>query len=170
MELFDVVDKNRQPMNKTLPRGCTLKENEFNVGIEVWILDNENNLLITQRSELKSHPLEWECPGGCCLAGETSTQTALREIQEEVGLAITKSDLQYLDTHLYKYQFVDIYTIKLNFKISDLKLQESEIKDAQIVTFEKFIKMYNENKVVQSVFDRFNLIKNKLSEQYNINL
>lgn len=166
MELFDVVDKNRQPLNKTLPRGCTLKENEFNTGVEVWILDNDNKLLVTQRSELKSHPLEWECPGGCCLAGETSIETAVREIGEEVGLNISTSDLTFLDTHLYKYQFVDIYTIKCNFKISDLKLQESEIRDAKIVSFNEFIEMANDGKIVKSVFDRFNLIKEYFIKSY----
>lgn len=168
MEFFDVVNKDRKPLNKILPRGCVLKENEFNVGVEVWILNNENNLLITQRSALKSHPLQWECPGGCCLAGEDSIQTAIREIKEEIGLNISNLDLTFLDTHLYKYQFVDIYTAKLNFSISDLTLQESEINDAKIVSFKQFIEMANSQAVVQSVLDRFDIIKNKLCNKYDI--
>ena len=32
MEYFDVVDKNRNFLNKKLPRGSKLQENEFNVG------------------------------------------------------------------------------------------------------------------------------------------
>ena len=162
MEFFDVVDKNRKPMNKVLPRGSKLKDDEFNVGVEVWILDKDNNLLITQRSQLKSHPLEWECPGGCCLAGENSIETATREIKEEIGITLLASDLKLLDTHLYKYQFVDIYMTKIDFSISDLVLQETEINDAKIVSFNEFIQMANEGQVVKSVFDRFNLIKKYL--------
>lgn len=162
MEFFDVVDKNRKPMNKVLPRGSKLKDDEFNTGVEVWILDKDNNLLITQRSQLKSHPLEWECPGGCCLAGENSIETATREIKEEIGITLLASDLKLLDTHLYKYQFVDIYMTKIDFSISDLVLQETEINDAKIVSFNDFIQMANEGQVVKSVFDRFNLIKKYL--------
>ena len=162
MEFFDVVDKNRKPINKVLPRGCELKDDEFNVGVEVWILDKDNNLLITQRSELKSHPLQWECPGGCCLAGETSIQTAIREMEEEIGLTFLASDLKFLDTHLYKYQFVDIYLTKRDIDISNLKLQKEEVSNAKKVSLNEFVQMANEGQIVKSVFDRFNLIKDFL--------
>ena len=41
MELFDVVDKNRKPLGYTKPRGDKLEDNEYNVGIEVWIFNNK---------------------------------------------------------------------------------------------------------------------------------
>ena len=59
MEYFDVVDINKNKINKILPRGTTLHEGEYNVGVEVWIINSNNELLITQRSPLKSHPLQW---------------------------------------------------------------------------------------------------------------
>lgn len=162
MEFFDVVDKNRKPMNKVLPRGCELKDDEFNTGVEVWILDKDNNLLITQRSKLKSHPLKWECPGGCCLAGETSIQTAIREMEEEIGITLLPSDLKLLDTHLYKYQFVDIYIARHDVDISNIELQKEEVCDVKKVSLNEFLQMANKGQIVKSVLDRFNLIKDYL--------
>ena len=55
MEYFDVVDKNRVQLNYKKMRDEKLEENEFNTGVEMWIINN-NKILMTQRSEQKSHP------------------------------------------------------------------------------------------------------------------
>ena len=49
MEYFDLLDKNRNFMNKILPRGTKLKSGEFNQGCEVFILLQNNKILLTQR-------------------------------------------------------------------------------------------------------------------------
>ena len=59
MEYFDVLDKDRNFLNKTYVRGTKLNEEEFNAGVEIFITSN-NKLLLSQRCLLKSHPLEWE--------------------------------------------------------------------------------------------------------------
>ena len=58
MEYFDVYDKNRIPLNYKKVRGEVLLENEFNTGVEVWIT-NDNKILMTKRSLLKSHHGQW---------------------------------------------------------------------------------------------------------------
>jgi 8-oxo-dGTP pyrophosphatase MutT (NUDIX family) len=46
-------------------------------------------LLLTRRaSGLRSHRAQWALPGGRCDAGETQVQAALRELREELGLAL----------------------------------------------------------------------------------
>ena len=163
MEYFDVVDINKNKTNKVLPRGSTLQEGEYNVGVEVWIINSNNELLITQRSPLKSHPLQWEIPGGCLVAGETSVEGAIRELEEEIGLNINVDNLHFITTHLYKYQHVDIFTVKLDVSLSELTLQNEEISDARLVSISEFLKLNSENQIVPSVFERYNLIKNFLS-------
>ena len=113
MEYFDVLDKNRNFINKTLPRGAEMNEGEFNQGSEVFIILPYNRLLITQRSELKSHPLMWEAPGGCTIAGENTLETSIREMNEEIGLSLKSKDFKLISTQLYKYPQIDIYIIVL---------------------------------------------------------
>ncbi|MGD9832333.1 MAG: CoA pyrophosphatase [Piscinibacter sp.] len=49
-------------------------------------------LLLTRRSEsLRSHAGQWALPGGRIDGGETPEQAALRELEEEVGLALDAS-------------------------------------------------------------------------------
>jgi 8-oxo-dGTP pyrophosphatase MutT (NUDIX family) len=50
---------------------------------------DETALLLTRRaSGLRSHRAQWALPGGRCDAGETQIQSALRELREELGLAL----------------------------------------------------------------------------------
>jgi len=50
---------------------------------------DETSLLLTRRaSGLRAHRAQWALPGGRCDAGETQIQAALRELHEELGLAL----------------------------------------------------------------------------------
>ncbi len=161
MEYFDVVDANRDNLNYTKRRGDELLENEYNVGIEVWIFNN-NKLLMTKRSLNKSHPGEWEVPGGCSQTEETSIDTLVREIKEEIGITLTNKDYTYLDTELYKKQFVDIYKSNIEIDINKVVLQEDEVMDINFFTKEEFLKLTKTNMVVASVYNRYKRIEDKL--------
>ena len=162
MEYFDVYDINRHKLNYTKMRGEELLSNEYNVGVEIWIFNN-HKLLMTKRSINKSHPLEWEVPGGCSIVNETSLDTLIRELKEELGIIITKNDCEYLKTTVYKQQFVDIYTSNLEINLHKVNLQEDEVSDVAFFTKEEFLKLAKDNKIVKSVVDRYNLIKDKLN-------
>ncbi|MGY3132028.1 8-oxo-dGTP pyrophosphatase MutT (NUDIX family) [Bradyrhizobium sp. USDA 4503] len=50
--------------------------------------------LLTRRSaRLRAHSAQWALPGGRCDAGETQAEAALRELHEELGLALGPSDV-----------------------------------------------------------------------------
>lgn len=165
MESFDVVDKNRNLLGYTKNRGDKLNENEYNVGIEVWIFNNKK-LLMTKRSLNKSHPGEWEVPGGCSQASETSLDTLIREIFEEIGIELDKSKYKLLDTQIYKKQFIDIYKSNMIIDINNVVLQTEEVSDIKFVTKKDFLKMVSNNEVVKSVYTRYEIIKNKLKKDW----
>ena len=166
LEYFDVLDENRNFLHKTLPRGTKLAPNEFNQGAEAWILSKDNKILITQRSKLKSHPLMWEAPGGCTIAGENTSQTIIRELQEELGLDINLNSIKLIDTKLYKYQFVDIFIVTADFELSSLQLQSSEIAAAQFVSFDEMEKLIKDNQIVPCTLDHYDIVKNYIKENH----
>ena len=50
----------------------------------------ETALLLTQRAAgLRAHRAQWALPGGRCDAGETQVEAALRELHEELGIALS---------------------------------------------------------------------------------
>ena len=51
-------------------------------------------VLLTRRSaKLKNHPNQWALPGGRIDEGESPLAAAMREVEEEVGLTLTETDL-----------------------------------------------------------------------------
>ena len=165
MEYFDVYDENRKPLGYTKIRGEELNDNEYNVGIECWIFNNKK-LLMTQRSINKSHPGEWEVPGGCSQKGETSIDTLIRELKEEVNISVNDVDYKLLDTSLYKKQFVDIYKSNKLVDLDKITLQEEEVSDVKFITKQEFLEMAKNNQIVKSVYNRYELIQDKLKEDW----
>ena len=52
------------------------------------IISKNGQLLVTQRSAVMRLPLKWEFPGGKIEEGETAGECIVREIREELGIAI----------------------------------------------------------------------------------
>jgi len=68
-------------------------------GVAIVLVDagdgsGETAFLLTKRTpRLRAHAGQWALPGGRCDEGETLTQTALRELEEELGLTIPPADV-----------------------------------------------------------------------------
>ena len=157
MEYFDVLDRDRILQNYSKKRGTKLLMNEYNQGAEIYIVFN-NKILVTQRSKTKSHPNMWEVPGGCSIKGETTRQTIVREIKEEIGLNLDENHLKLLNTSIYKNMFIDIFLY--NDKI---ELDEEEVNDFRLVSKDEINTLIKENKMVTSVGERYNIVKDLIS-------
>ena len=53
------------------------------------VIANGPHLLVCQRPTHKRHPGLWEFPGGKCEPDESDADAAARELEEELGLAVT---------------------------------------------------------------------------------
>lgn len=56
------------------------------------IYDYEQKILITQRAQHIPHGGYWEFPGGKIECNETPEDACIREVREEVGLEVQRSD------------------------------------------------------------------------------
>ena len=105
MELWDLYDSQRNPLNKTHERGQPFAEGEFYVCAEIWVKNSEGKFLITKRHPDKKAGNLWEFSGGGTLAGETTKQSAVRELEEETGIKIDESELELFATYQKKNYF-----------------------------------------------------------------
>ena len=52
------------------------------------IRNEQNEILIVQRGEATDHPFKWEFPGGKLAHGESEEECVIREVEEELSMAI----------------------------------------------------------------------------------
>ena len=137
MEYWDLYDKNKKKLNKTVRRGDKLLKKQ------------KGEFLITQRNANKSHPLMWECTGGSALAGEDSLKAALREVKEELGIDISKCQYKFIGRTLRYYEhcndILEVYLFYSDEDIKNVKVQE-EVNDVMWASKDKILDLYNNGK------------------------
>lgn len=140
VEIWDLFDENRRPTGETMTRGGKAPEGRYYQATHVWIRDDQGRFLISQRHPNKpTYPLYWEATGGAVIAGEDPLTGAMREVEEELGLALPAARFVLLKSERREAQsdFLDTWLVHWNGEISELKLQESEVIDAKWVTWEE---------------------------------
>ena len=162
MELWDVYDENRVATGKTHVRGVPLNQGEYHLVADVWLGNEDQEILLTRRHPDKPYGLMWECTGGSVLMGETSVEGALRELSEEAGVRAEKEQLLLIHTIRLKERFVDTYITRQNVIIKDIIIQKEEVVDAKFVTFEQLLEMWKQGIVVPK--SRFLLYKDRIRE------
>ena len=134
--------------------------------VHVWFLNSHGELLLQKRAKQKeSYGGFWDISvAGHISAGETSIQSALREIKEELGINVVERELvlfrkviqqSILDNGLsMKNQHNDLYIIQKDIDISDMTMQESEVQDLKYIHWKDLQKLvendfkYNGEKLV----------------------
>jgi 8-oxo-dGTP diphosphatase len=66
------------------------------------VLVRDGLVLATQRSAAMSLPLKWEFPGGKIRPGERAADCLARELDEELGIAVTVDRALAATTHDYR--------------------------------------------------------------------
>ena len=162
MELWDLYDKDRKPLNRTHVRGEAFAEGEYYVSCEIWVRNSKGEFLITKRHPDKKSGNLWEFAGGGTLAGETTTQSAVRELKEETGIQSQESELQLFATYQHKNYFLDLFLLNKDVQISDIVLQPGETIDAKWASEETILQMIDNEEFVYSVSVRFKTYKENL--------
>ena len=162
MELWDLYDSERRPLNRTHIRGEAFAEGEYYVCAEVWIRNSKGEFLITKRHPNKKTGNLWEFTGGGTLAGESTKLSAIRELQEETGIQAKESELQLITTYQHKNYFQDLFLLCKDIELSKVVLQPEETVDARWASEETILQMIENGEFVYSVGQRFKAYKDIL--------
>jgi isopentenyldiphosphate isomerase len=126
-----IVDENDKVVGKDLRENV---HNEVKLHRETFVLiiNEKNEILIQERTD--NGKFDLSASGHFCV-DEDYDDGAIREIEEELGLKISKSKLSkifklrldHLGLHKVK-RFVTLFEVKGNYSINDMKIDSSEVK------------------------------------------
>lgn len=138
MELWDVLTADGEPTGRTIARGAsTLKSGEYHLVVHIWPLNDYGSILIQKRTKSKRlMPDTWAATGGAAIAGETSLEAASRELHEELGIKPEKGEMQLVKRIKRRNSLLDVWTIKKNVRVPELRLQKSEVAEAKWVSLD----------------------------------
>ena len=162
MELVDLLNDRKELIGETCERN-SVPEGKYRLSIHIWIVNDKNEILIQQRSaSRKMFPNMWTNTGGACIAGETSIETVFRELREELNVIPNIDDLELIASYKRKKDYVDVWLLRQNINIKDLKFNDNEVQAAKWLTIEEWKKLLIEEKAIKSSTDYFlNYINNE---------
>lgn len=162
MELLDIVDENGLPTGETVERELAHRNGIRHRTSHVWILRKRNNtiqVLLQKRSKNKdSYPGCYDISSaGHIPCGEDYLDSALRELQEELGINATAEELQYcgcrhIEFHgnfhgqsFWDNQVSNIYVLWRDWDESQFQLQESEVESVLWMDWDACLDMVKNN-------------------------
>ena len=79
MELWDILDERGNKTGRIVERGTILKQGEYRLIIDAWIINDKNEFLISKRIPTKQpDPNMWNPVCGSAISGEESVSVFLR--------------------------------------------------------------------------------------------
>ena len=155
MELVDVYNKRHEKLNYTKGRR-DLTNGEYRLSCFVWIINDENHILIQQRlATAKKCPNMWSTTGGGAKAGEDSIIGTLTELKEELGITLNKENLTFIGSFIRFNDFVEIFVANIKIDINDVKIAKDEVQDVKWTTIDEYENMIEDGNAVPTSFDIF---------------
>ena len=148
-ESFDVLDENGKQTGEVATRTEVHEKGLWHRAAHVYIVNSKNEVLLQCRAAHNMfRPGRWYLSaGGHLRAGETSLETAAREVQEELGVSIPESEFVLAGSakkkHILLYgtyinnEIDDIYVVHKDVEIAKLK-KHGEVADIQWIPLQTF--------------------------------
>lgn len=156
MELWDLYDKDRKPLNKVHKRGKPIPHGEYHIAVSILTLNSRGEILLTLRSAGKQpYPALWEMTAGSVVAGEKSLDAAMRELYEETGIEAAPGELEYIGENRGTGAIVDMYLLRRDIDIDSLRLQAGETEAAKWVTPREFETIAERGEITPPVVRRY---------------
>lgn len=143
MEYWDVYDKKGKWKRRVIKKGERLKNDEYHIIVEGWILRDDGNFIIQRRAlDKKSFSGMWYCSaGGSVISRETPKEGMVREFKEELGIDISEDELSLKRIITERNTIFYIYLVRKNISLDEITLQEEEVMDVDLADPSKIKKM-----------------------------
>ena len=182
MELFDLLDEDGRPNGIVQERGVVHWEGSLHGTVHIWITretESGTEVLLQKRSANKdSNPGCLDISSaGHMQAGAGVMESALRELQAELGIEAAPEDLEFIGTHKAGYEkefygrmfrdreLMHVFLYNRPVEIEKLHLQEEEVESVQWVPLEELKNMVYERSVRSCIYQsEFDIMSGYLKE------
>lgn len=148
-ELIDILDSEGNFTGKTKLKSHAHSMGLFHATVHIWLYTIDGKILLQQRGENKdTYPLLWDVSvAGHVAAGEKIELSAVREVEEEIGLTISTKNLEkigvFKSIQKHTNGFIDCefhhtFLCELKVPLEELQEQESEVEALDLIPLLKF--------------------------------
>jgi isopentenyldiphosphate isomerase len=150
VELIDVLTAEGAPTGVRKSKAQIHRDGDWHRAIHVWIRTSDGRILLQKRSMRKeNNPGLWDVSAaGHVSAGEDLLECAIREVREELGLSLQRSDFRHVatipascvlnDGTYFDNEFHEVFLVTCDVDRARLVLQPEEVDDAKLVTRDEF--------------------------------
>ena len=167
MELFDAFDENGNVLGFEIVRGDTIPKGVYHKIVQIYTIDENNRILITQRHPLKHFGYYWEITAGSVIKGEDELSAAVRELEEETGIKTNKENLHLMKSYLGQNSIWFSYIHKVDMRNQTIKLAEDETIDYRFITIDEFNHMIQTKQFPKPTLTYYNLYREAFNEFFN---
>ena len=154
-ELIDIYDSKNRPLNKKKMKSEAHRKGLWHRVAHVWIYNSNKEIMLQLRAKDKQvYPNLWDISvAGHISAGEREIVSAMREVEEEIGLKVKESELQLLNIRNVQFttnntinnEIIYLYLLKFDGNIKQLKIQEEEVQEIKFFKLNELEKQLKEN-------------------------
>lgn len=184
MELFDVLNEDGTKSGVIRERGVAHREGSLHATVHMWVVRKNQksgyDVLLQKRSAYKdSNPGCYDISSaGHVAAGDEILESAVREMQEELGIHAAKEQLHYVGEHRGSFEAVfygrlfkdnelsSVYVYTEPVEIENLKLQESEVEEVIWMDYEECRQKVADGTLPNCIYeDEFRMVGEYLKKQ-----
>lgn len=139
LELWDIYNKDRERTGKIVVRDqYEFSGDEYHLIVIIWIIDSNNKVLVQRRSYNKDLlPGLIATHGGSAIAGEGSLESAIREVEEEIGITLEENKLKLFSSKFERNRIYDSYVVSKDIHLEHLKIDPEEVDSCYYMTIEE---------------------------------
>ena len=149
MELLDIADEYGNLTGEVMDREKVHDLNLLHWEVAVFIINDKKQVLLQKRAATKRFNLnKWGLCAGHVDSGENIDDTALREVEEEIGLKLSLNDLHILEKMEVKKRESNSHLTRIYYvvcKKENFKVQTEELSEVKWFNIDDVMDMIKNN-------------------------
>ena len=149
-EYIDILTPTGEPTGTRALKDEAHRQGWFHQTVHVWFFNRAGDILFQQRGWNKeTYPGFWDVSvAGHVMAGETVVDAAIREVDEEIGIAVDPGTLHHVDVRkninkhpngIVDCEFQNVFLSELMYSLSELTIQEEEVDGITLLSASRIL-------------------------------